>query len=281
LKAEVTWRRRAVRRLRDWAWLVNGWPYTTTARRPGVTAERLVSTAARRSPVPFTFVQVGSNDGRTDDPVFPTVMQTEVRGLLVEPVPELFERLQATYAGKRGLTLVQSAVAEEEGRREFHWLPPAPGDPTWSDQIGSLSRDVILGHAADIPDVADRVITLSVPCRTLASLVAEHALTRLDLLHIDAEGHDLAILRSIDFTAPWAPRFVLYEQKHLGADRPAALALLHAAGYSVVSLGDDVFAFRGLEARWAPFRGRHRRGRGNIGSANLLYLLSGFLMVRG
>ena len=183
-------------------------------------------------------------------------MITEVRGVLIEPVPELFERLRATYAGKDGLTFVNAAVAEADGRRDLYWVPPAPDDPEWSDQLGSFSRDVVLGHADEVRDLADRVVTVSVACRTLASLVAEHGLSDIDLLHIDAEGYDLAILRTIDFAARWAPRCVLYEQKHLGADRTAARDLLRAAGYSVIDLGSDAFAFRGLRARLGNVFGR-------------------------
>jgi FkbM family methyltransferase len=239
---------RASDRIRDLAWIVNGLPYTSVMRRPGVTAEDLVRTVAGRAKPPFTFVQVGSNDGKTFDPLFQTVMAHEVRGLLIEPVPDLFDRLRATYAGKAGLSFVNGAVAETEGTREFHWVPPAPGDPEWVDQLGSFSRDLILSHG-DRQTLADRVVTIPVRCRTLASLVAEHDLDRIDLLHIDAEGYDLAILQTIDFQATWAPDCILYEQKHLGQEAGAARAVLRTGGYSCIDLGVDVFAFRGIKTR--------------------------------
>jgi hypothetical protein len=51
-------------------------------------------------------------------------------------------------------------------------------------------------------------------------------------------------LKTLDFKAAWAPRFILYEQKHLGSDRSGALELLHGAGYRTADFGMDVFAFR-------------------------------------
>lgn len=246
----LAWSLRRVRqRLRRAAVLADGLPLSLYTRRSDPSAAQLVGEVARRSSSPFTFVQVGSNDGRTGDPLFGTVSQADVRGLLVEPMPELFERLTVTYAEKPGLNFVNAAVAEDEGSREFYWVPPIPGDPIWVDQLGSFSREVILSHADRVLGIAERIQAVSVQCRTLSSLMNEHGFTRVDLLHIDAEGSDLAVLKTVDFGAPWAPRSILYEQKHLGPERAAAVDMLRREGYHPVDLGDDVFAFRGNMAR--------------------------------
>ena len=253
--------RRLRQRLRGAAVLADGLPLSLYARKSNPSAAELVEEAAKRSPSPFTFVQVGSNDGRTGDPLFETVRQADVRGLLIEPMPELFERLTATYAEKRGLIFVNAAVAEDEGSREFFWVPSMPGDPIWVDQLGSFSREVVLSHSDRVAGIAERIKAVTVPCRTLSSLMTEQAFTRVDLLHIDAEGFDLAVLKTVDFRAPWAPRFILYEQKHLGPERATALALLRRQGYHTVDLGDDAFAFRGNKARLAFALQRKRRRR--------------------
>ena len=43
----------------------------------------------------FTVVQVGANDGKTQDPVHPLIMRGGWSGILVEPIPNLFGRLSA------------------------------------------------------------------------------------------------------------------------------------------------------------------------------------------
>ncbi|MBV8159873.1 MAG: FkbM family methyltransferase [Acidimicrobiia bacterium] len=248
---------------------VDGLPYSRCVRGRYRDAGDLVSEVAGRSRDPFTFVQVGSHDGRTDDPLFGAVTTTPVRGILIEPVPELFERLTATHAGRRDLTLVNAAIAEAAGTRELYWVAPLPGDPSWVDQLGSFSHAVVLSHAEWVPRLADRVRSLRVECRTLPSLIREHGLSRVDLLHIDAEGYDFAILKTVEFDAAWAPRCILYEQKHLGPERETAIRLLHGFGYHTVDLGQDVFAFRGLKGRLSSAlkqalteRGRKGRPRG-------------------
>lgn len=45
-----------------------------------------------------TFLQIGSNDGRTRDPIFDLISKNiKWRGIFVDPVPYLFDRLKKNY----------------------------------------------------------------------------------------------------------------------------------------------------------------------------------------
>jgi hypothetical protein len=64
-------------------------------------------------------------------------------------------------------------------------------------------------------------------------------------MHVDAEGMDDVILRQIDPAASWAPRFLLFERKHLDRRRYRTLrSWLRHNGYAVASLWPDAFAYR-------------------------------------
>jgi hypothetical protein len=54
----------------------------------------LAAFAASRSGRAATFVQIGSNDGTTGDPLRTFTEANDWSGLLVEPVPYVFARLQ-------------------------------------------------------------------------------------------------------------------------------------------------------------------------------------------
>lgn len=206
---------------------------------------------------PFTFVQVGSNDGRTGDPLHRTILNKPVAGVLIEPIPRLFEQLRRTYEGKSGLTFVNAAIGSEAGTRALYFVRPRSDDPVWADLLGSFHQEVVLSHRSEVQDLDERVETLDVPCCTLDSVLSDQPFRRLDLIHIDAEGADYEILRSLDLTGPLAPRFLLFEQKHLGADRASALKLVEGAGYRLTDLGMDVFASRPRLPRRRP----HTAGR--------------------
>jgi hypothetical protein len=90
-----------------------------------------------------------------------------------------------------------------------------------------------------IPDIRERVITITVPCVTFESLCRRHSVERVDLLHIDAEGHDFEVIKTIDFECR-KPAVILYEHKHLSwSDRFACRRLLARKGYLTLELAYD------------------------------------------
>jgi hypothetical protein len=74
-----------------------------------------------------------------------------------------------------------------------------------------------------------------VRCETLASLLDRHGVSRIDLVHVDAEGHDHRIIRQIDFER-FSPRLILYE--HGGDAADVSADLLARKGYTLIDCGD-------------------------------------------
>jgi FkbM family methyltransferase len=192
------------------------------------------------------FVQIGSNDGEHGDPLRSHVDDFGWRGILVEPVPHVFERLRTKRGGNDRLTLVNAAIAPADGQMPFYYTAASQdqGLPAWYDEIGSFSRDNVLHpyHVEAIPDLAERIVETEVTCMTFEHLWSEGTLPRLDLLHIDAEGFDDVILGQVDLVR-LQPVLVLYETKHLSSARAgAARARLEQNGYEVLELGPDTIA---------------------------------------
>lgn len=79
---------------------------------------------------------------------------------------------------------------------------------------------------------------IEVPCTRLDSLCARAGVTRIDLLKIDTEGNDFAVLATCDFQrVPPVLAFVEYGYYFAGQDADAlraALAAMHAHGYRAV-----------------------------------------------
>jgi hypothetical protein len=61
----------------------------------------------------FFFIQIGAYDGRKGDPIYELVRVNRCSGILVEPQPDIFERLKQNYAGFSGLAFEQAAIVEE------------------------------------------------------------------------------------------------------------------------------------------------------------------------
>ena len=180
------------------------------------------------------FLQVGSHEGQAGDPLSLYIKRDGWRGILVEPVPELFERLQVHYAGCAGLIFENVAVAEHNERRRFFKLRESAGEVyDQADSLGSLDRPVILSHGEQVPGIERYLEEIEVRCVSFSSLLDRHAVDHIDLLHIDAEGYDAKLLDCF----PWQrlePHYVLYEHDHLSTEeRAAAESMLQGRGYQL------------------------------------------------
>ncbi len=92
---------------------------------------------------------------------------------MVEPLPELFARLQANYAGVDRVTCVQAAVSATDGARPLFHLQPDPDLPYWQDMIASFERDVLVAHGREIQDIEERIVTTEVPTLTFTTLCSQ------------------------------------------------------------------------------------------------------------
>lgn len=192
------------------------------------------------------FVQIGAGDAEYGDPLRRYVLSRAWRGVMVEPVPYMFERLSLTYAQEERITLVNAAIAVHDGEIPFYYLAESDDTdlPEWYDKLGSLSRENLLHpyHVENIPDVAGRIVSEPVRAMTFESLWREHPLPRFDLLLIDAEGFDDEILAQVDLTRH-RPTIVIYERQHLSESRRTEVADgLRRHGYVVLALGPDALA---------------------------------------
>lgn len=206
---------------------------------------RLVRAFADAYPRAF-FVEIGSNDGEKYDHLRPFIVSGSWAGIMVEPVPYVFERLRSNYGGVERVSLENVAIGDRDGRLPFYHLSEVDEDerdglPDWYDTIGSFLREAVLSHAGKVPGIEQRIVSTEVPCLTFQSLCARHGVERVDLVLIDTEGFDWQIVRHIDFEL-YRPRLLIYEHFHLSqADRAECRAHLERLGYETMEEGFDTF----------------------------------------
>jgi FkbM family methyltransferase len=213
---------------------------------------------ARTHPDAF-FIQIGSNDGEQLDPLRRAILERRWAGVMVEPVPYVFERLRRNYGGQPGVTLEKAAIADQDGVRELYHLAQTsdPGLPQWYDALGSFRKEIVMKHAEFIPDIENRVRTLKVPCLTFDSLCRKYGISRVDVIQMDTEGYDDEILKMIDFQR-YRPLLVMFEHLHLEA--PAhreCLEHLAQYGYQALHNGMDTLCLRVADLTWRDWRMRY------------------------
>lgn len=221
--------------------------------RPSPTFEEELGRLARKRGSSMFFLQVGAMDGKNFDPLFEHVRNYKWQGLLIEPLPDMFERLRRNYADCPGLLFENSAVTDTAGEIEIHRVPlhliDADVVPSWAAGISSLypDRNAIGGKrtpAEEFAKIRDHIEKQRVHGEPLPSILARHNIERVDLLQIDTEGHDYMVLRQFDFNR-FRPELVQMEIYNLPEEeRRAALKLLADAGYEVRFDHKDAWATR-------------------------------------
>lgn len=193
----------------------------------------------------LNFIQVGANDGLRFDPINAFVGRYGWRGVLVEPVPANFRHLQATYAGRSQLTLLQAAVDVQAGERPIYHLKeklPTPA-PDWVWGLASFDRQHLLKFIRAYNWPPDVIETTLVPTITWNSIWQQLPGEHCDVLVIDTEGHDIALLRSAGL-AQRRPRMVHFEHDHVApAERLAFYSELIALGYELATDAGDTTAW--------------------------------------
>src|SRR4029453_10032343 len=104
------------------------------------------------------------------------------RVLAAEPAPRAAAALEATLAANalRQAEVIRCAVGDHDGSAEF--AVPI---------VSSARTDTGVARLGAAGDGYER---LSVPLRSLDSLIAERNLDRVDLIKIDVEGHERQVL---------------------------------------------------------------------------------------
>ncbi len=185
----------------------------------------------------LTFLQIGAFDGVGEDDLRSLIVTHKLRGILVEPQPSAFARLQQTYRNQPNVTLLQAAIAEQEGSRDlFCKLGEA-------SMAASFDREHLRRHG-----IADsEIVAEPVACHTIESALRIAGLANVDLIQIDAEGYDWQIIRSIDFNRI-RPRIIRFEYRNLSPrDGDACLAHLAAQGYRFILESRDIIAHLAAE----------------------------------
>lgn len=192
-----------------------------------------------------SFLQIGANDGYMSDPINLAIFRHGLSGTFVEPQANYFTELQKTYRSFPGMVYLQCAIASAPGTMTMYSLDCSSGRlPGWAHGVGTLSREQIGKFGDQIADIDSYIRAQDVACITVAELLRRAAHPDPDILVVDAEGFDHAILSQFDFAA-LSTKLVIYETESMKAADAADLRRrLEAAGFALLDADQDTVAVR-------------------------------------
>ena len=242
----LLWRAGLDVRLRN-PWLENGLVVSPDLQT--VLSWYLTTTETR----PF-FIQIGANDGYSDDPLYPVIRDFQLPGLLVEPQPALHEALTRTYRDMPELECVHAAIADRDDTLVFYSFSNELTEENTGfnfSALGALEREqAIAGFRQMAPQYGvkgraeDYLVTRHVPAMRLETLLSAYDIAHFDILVIDAEGYDLKILYQLDLHL-YRPILIYYEHAKLDeTQRIESWRHLRAHGYTPCICGSNTLALK-------------------------------------
>ena len=190
------------------------------------------------------FTQIGANDGQLNDPIYPYIKQGKFKGILVEPLPPLFEKLKQTYKGIDGLSFENVGITDSDGNMGFYFLPPEYNEPDWLQQIGTFDKKAIELNLETLPQLVSKVQMTTVATISLNTLFNRNKVKELDLLIIDAEGFEYKILKQLQ-SVRVKPTFIVFEWGCMEKlEHDLLIKLLIDQGYELFQHGGDILALK-------------------------------------
>ncbi len=141
---------------------------------------------------PGFFIEAGAVDGFFESNTYYLERFESWKGILIEPVPEMYARLRTNRP--KAIHYHCALVASNYPHRSVTISP-----------AHAMSTIVLSGRETG----ATRPL-MDVPARTLGSIVEEVRPSRIDLLSLDVEGFEIEVLRGLDLRVH-RPRYMLIE----------------------------------------------------------------------
>jgi len=185
----------------------------------------------------FKFVQVGAHDGVLFDDLYWRVTARRLPGLVLEPLPDLFQRLMANYAEFPEVVPVRCAVHATQREAVLYRVDPARLGEFEHGTAGIPSFQAHHHQRSGIP--SDAMVAERVPCLPLMAVLEQHGFLDAAYLQVDVEGCDGAVSRMIDYRR-FHPALVKFESESLEpADLRDVQDRLRAEGYRLYVEGPD------------------------------------------
>lgn len=146
-----------------------------------------------------TFVDIGANHPFIDSNTYYFYLRGW-RGVNIEPNPRAADLFQKHRPSDTTLTL---ALSDAEGELPFFEVTSADG----STGLSTLDRAAAESYRAE---GGYTIAESSVPVRTLRSVIDEQGIEPPDLVSIDVECHEAAVLRGIPLDT-WRPKVLVVE----------------------------------------------------------------------
>jgi FkbM family methyltransferase len=193
------------------------------------------------------FLKIGAHDGTTC-PLYEIIKSNKTwTGIFFEPHKKLFEELKVNYNNEFRFCFENYAVSDKEEEKLFYTLNENVGKIEGNDsklckftELNSFYENVLMKLKDYFNYTEKDVESNLIKTISIDSILYKYNIPLdLDLLYVDAEGHDLVILNQIDFTK-YKIKVLVYEFDNTNINLVANFRCkLKNLGYEIHSFWSD------------------------------------------
>lgn len=157
-------------------------------------------------------VQVGANDGIRFDELNKYIKNNKTKSILVEPIKKYFEQLKKNYDGYTNVYFENSAI--DDMKSDIYLFKVSNKYIDKYDEhvqgINSFNKKHLLKHGVKNSHIETEKINII----SIIDLLKKYNINNLDLLFIDAEGHDANIIIDLLNKSNQEP-IIIFEYIHI------------------------------------------------------------------
>lgn len=143
-----------------------------------------------------TFFDIGAHDGITFSNSYFFEKERNWKGICVEPIPEIFDKLNQN----RNCIKVNGCISDKVGSEKFLRVK---GELVDTEMLSGLVNDYDARHLEridrEIEEYGGSKEEIEVTCYNINQLLKDNNIQQVDFFTIDTEGNELKILETIQF----------------------------------------------------------------------------------
>ncbi|WP_297337205.1 FkbM family methyltransferase [Algoriphagus sp.] len=214
----------------------------------------------------FTVIQIGANDGITNDPIHKFIKRDRWKGVLLEPQPAVYHQfLKKIYRKNKGLHPICAAIGKEDGQQKLFKI--GFSEMRWATGLASFSKEKIEElfengivkkncekFGIKIPsEPSERIGFELVDVISPKMLMKKYAIDKIDLLQIDAEGFDLEVISIFDIPNSKPGAIIFEKVSYSPEELSKCYQMLNEQGYWLKEIGRDTLAMLNPSPEFEPF----------------------------
>jgi len=185
----------------------------------------------------LTVIQIGANDGITNDPIHKFIKRDNWRGVLLEP--QLFvhdQFLKKIYHKNKGINTLCAAIGEKDDKQYLYKIGFC--NMRWATGLASFYRENVekafssgfvqkkcSKYNIKLPDTSKQITSEEVLVISPDTLLKRYNIQDIDLLQIDVEGFDFEVIKIFNIQKT-QPKAIVFEHIHL-SDQDMELCVGH------------------------------------------------------